>query len=104
MAGDQHQWDGAAFDAFARSSRGRAQHLGRAASSAADIGVPRWTFGRLPVSGELFDAYDQLRQLCLDGLSDAGEAMDAVADGIDQTHRAYTDAEDANVDQIGGGS
>jgi hypothetical protein len=90
--------DPEALVAFAKASRGRAERFRTLHGSFHDGHVPRHAFGVMPASFSLAAAYAEQFEACLQGLADAAELMDDVAEGVTYMAENYTATDVATAD------
>lgn len=90
--------EAAALDAFAATSRDRAERFRQLATAFQEGHVSRSAFGIMPASYGLSSAYAEQFESCLAGLSDGADVMDDIADGVRRAGQAYTATDVANLD------
>lgn len=93
--------DPAVFALFANGSTSRARQLEDLRQRLLDAHVGRSSFGIMPASGELFRAYTEQSDTCLDGLGGLATLMTALAEAAIRTKDNYEQVEAANAAMFG---
>ncbi|MGW2026097.1 hypothetical protein [Streptomyces decoyicus] len=83
-----------ALHKFAKSSDQRAEKLRAIRSKLASHELNKEAFGKLPESDELYQAYDEQSEHCLDTLDSAATLEEKISEGVTETARAYQSDED----------
>lgn len=79
-----------ALDAFAKTSRGRADTFEDLLARVRDGEVDRKAFGIMPAAFSLYDRYEAFLADCMEGLKDGAAAMEAIAEAVDDTAQEYS--------------
>ncbi|CAM5295053.1 MULTISPECIES: hypothetical protein [Streptomyces] len=86
-----------ALHKFAKSSDQRAEKLRAIRSKLASHSLNQQAFGKLPEADELYSAYSEQSEDCLDILEKAATLEEKVGEGVTETARAYQSDEDETV-------
>ncbi|MFH9420042.1 hypothetical protein [Streptomyces sp. NPDC017529] len=86
-----------ALHKFAKSSDQRAEKLREIRSKLASHSLNPEAFGKLPEAGELYTAYSEQSEDCLEILQAAATLEEKVGEGVTETARAYQADEDETV-------
>ena len=81
------------FDPFVDAATQHAEELDAIVARLTDAHVARGSFGYMPASDDLHQAYAEHVDACLDGLTGTADTMRDVADGARATQQNYVGAE-----------
>ena len=93
----------AAFDAFVTSTERHGEDLQRILEALQAAHVDRGSFGLMPASDDMHQAYTEQVDFCIDGLTEAEEVMTSVADAAATTKDNYVTCETGAVEMLSGG-
>jgi hypothetical protein len=87
----------AVFDPFIEASAAHADELEQIVQRLTQAHVARGSFGYMPASDDLHEAYTEHVNSCLDGLASTAETMQDVSAGASATKQNYESAEEDAV-------
>ena len=82
------------FDSFIESATSHAEEFEQIVQQLTDAHVDRGSFGLMPASGDLYQAYTEHVDGCLDGLTSTADTMHDVSAGAIATKQNYEGAEE----------
>ena len=94
----------AALDAFVTSTERHADDLQRILDALEAAHVDRGSFGLMPASGDMHDAYTEQVDTCIEGLTEATGVLTSVAEAATATKDNYETCETGAVEMLGGGA
>ncbi len=82
------------FDRFIDATTAHAEEFERIVARLTDAHVDRGSFGLMPASADLHEAYTEHVDGCLEGLNSTAQTMHDIADGATGTKQNYEGAEE----------
>ena len=93
----------AAFDALVTATERHADDLQRILDALEAAHVDRGSFGLMPASGDMHQAYTEQVDFCIDGLTEATGVLTSVAEAANATKDNYETCETGAVEMLSGG-